>query len=412
MSRRMPRLWLINQFANTPELPGHTRQFEVAAGLVSKGWQVEMFASDFNLTQRQYRRLRFPRLWSTERPAGIRWTWLWVSPYRHNNWKRQLNMLSFCLHLLLRLGPAAALGRLTGRAPDVMLVSSPQLPAAFTCLWIARLMGIPFVLEVRDLWPLVLIDQGGKSANSAMVRLLAWMERQLYRHASTVVVLAKGAEPFVRDRGARQTAWLPNGPDLDLFTPRPLPPTRSVFTVLYAGAHGDANALENVIAAARWLEQQHTTLRIRFVGDGPEKQALMHLAADLQSVSFEAPVPKAQIPDLMAEADAILLSLRDVPLFRYGVSPNKLYDAYAIGRPVITTVAGSINSEVETHRLGVTAEPGDPNALADAILRLAQTPRAEREAMAARATELAHSTYSRQRINAEYNRLLREVIGR
>jgi glycosyltransferase involved in cell wall biosynthesis len=127
---------------------------------------------------------------------------------------------------------------------------------------------------------------------------------------------------------------------------------------------------------------------------------------------FNDPVPKAEIPARIAQADAILLSLRDVPLFRYGVSPNKLYDAYAIGRPVITTVAGSINSEVETHRLGVTAEPGDPQAMADAILRLAQTPRVEREAMAARATQLAHSIYSRQRINAEYNRLLREVIAR
>jgi glycosyltransferase involved in cell wall biosynthesis len=78
---------------------------------------------------------------------------------------------------------------------------------------------------------------------------------------------------------------------------------------------------------------------------------------------------------------------------------------------VITTVAGAINAEVENYRLGVTAEPGDPQALADAILRLAQTPRVEREAMAARATQLAHSTYSRQRINAEYNRLLREVIA-
>jgi glycosyltransferase involved in cell wall biosynthesis len=407
----MPRLWLINQFANTPELPGHTRQFEVAAGLVGYGWQVEVFASDFNLTQRQYRRLRFPRLSSTERPAGIRWTWLWVSPYRHNNWKRQLNMLSFCLHLALRLVPAAILGRFIGRAPDVILASSPQLPAAFTCLWIARLTGIPFVLEVRDLWPQVLIDQGGKSPSSAMVRLLAWMECLLYRHASTVVVLAKGAEPFVRERGARQTVWLPNGPDLALFAPRPLPPDRSVFTVLYAGAHGDANALENVIVAVRWLEQQQHPVRIRFVGDGPEKQALMQLAADLKSVSFEAPVPKAQIPDLMAEADSILLSLRDVPLFRYGVSPNKLYDAYALGRPVITTVAGAINAEVEEHCLGVTAPPGDPKALADAIQRLMNTPRAERQAMAERAIELAHTTYSRQRINAQYNTLLRGLIA-
>jgi len=407
----MPRLWLINQFANTPALPGHTRQYEVAAGLVGYGWQVEVFASDFNLTQRRYRRLRFPRLWASEQPAGIRWTWLWVSPYRHNNWKRQLNMLSFCIHLALRLLPSALIGRLTGQAPDLILASSPQLPAAFTCLWIARLSGIPFVLEVRDLWPQVLIDQGGKRPDSPMVRFLAWMERQLYRQAHTVVVLAKGAEPYVRERGAHHTAWLPNGPDLELFSPRPLPPNRPTFTVLYAGAHGGANALENVIAAARLLEQQQASVRFRFIGDGPEKPALIQQAQGLASVSFDNPIPKAQIPELMAEADAILLSLRDVPLFRYGVSPNKLYDAYAIGRPVITTVAGAINAEVEEQRLGVTAEPGNPKALAQAILQLAATPRSERQAMAERAIQLAHTTYSRQRINAAINALLRGVIA-
>ena len=406
----MPRLWLINQFANTPDLPGHTRQFDVAAGLVSFGWTVNVFASDFNLTQRQYRRLRFPRLWSTERLAGICWTWLWVSPYSHNNWKRQINMLSFCLHLALRLGPTAVLGRFFRCAPDVILGSSPQLPAAFICLLIARISGIPFVLEVRDLWPQVLIEQGGKSPASPIVRLLAWMERQVYRHASSVVVLAKGAESFVRERGAVRTAWLPNGPDLELFSPRPLPPVSPVFTLLYAGAHGDANALENVIAAARSLEQHQNPVRIRFVGDGPEKKFLMQCASDLKSVSFEGPVPKSHIPDLMAEADAILLSLRDVPLFRYGVSPNKLYDAYALGRPVVTTVVGAINGEVEEHQLGVTAPPGDPKALAAAIQRLMNTPRSERQAMAKRAIELANTTYSRQLINAQYNTLLRGVI--
>ena len=407
----MPRLWLINQFANTPDLPGHTRQFEVAAGLVRAGWEVEVFASDFNLTQRRYRRLRLPRLAALEAIAGIRWHWLWVSPYRRNDWKRQLNMLSFCLHLLLRLLPAALLGRLTGRAPDRILASSPQLPAAFTCLWIARLCRIPFVLEVRDLWPQVLIDQGGKRPSSPMVRLLAAMERQLYRHARLVVVLARGAEAYVRQRGAQHTAWLPNGPDLELFQPRPLPADRADFTLLYAGAHGDANALEQVIEAARLLEAQQARVRFRLVGDGPEKQALIQQAAGLASVVFEPPVPKAEMPDLMAEADAILLSLRDVPLFRYGVSPNKLYDAYAIGRPVVSTVAGAINAEIEQHGVGVTAEPGNPQALADAILRLARTSHPQRQAMAERAIDLARTVYSRQRINAAYNQLLRQGLA-
>ena len=406
----MPRLWLINQFANTPDLPGHTRQFEVAAGLVASGWQVEVFASDFNLTQRQYRRLRFPQLRCIERPAGIRWTWLWVSPYPHQQLEASAQHAQLLPPSPTPSWPSSCFWSPYGPIPDVILASSPQLPAAFTCLLIARLTGINFVLEVRDLWPQVLIDQGGKSPTHPMVRLLAWMERQLYRHALMVVVLAKGAEPFVRNRGARQTAWLPNGPDLDLFSSRPLPPDRDVFTVLYAGAHGDANALENVISAARLLELRRKPVRFRFVGDGPEKRVLMRLAIDLESVSFEAPIPKVRIPDLMEEADAILLSLKDVPLFRYGVSPNKLYDAYALGRPVITTVAGDINGEVEDHSLGVTAPPGDPQALAAAIQRLMSTPRNQRQAMAERAIHLANTIYSRQRINSKYNILLRNAI--
>jgi glycosyltransferase involved in cell wall biosynthesis len=314
------------------------------------------------------------------------------------------------VHLALRLGPTALFGRLIGRAPDVILASSPQLPAAFICLWIARLMGIPFVLEVRDLWPQVLIDHGGKSPKSPMVRVLRWMECQLYRNANVVVVLAQGAEKYVRQRGACFTSWLPNGPDLELFVPQPLPPDRSTFTVLYAGAHGFLNDLENVIEAARLLEHSNSCIRFEFIGDGPEKKALIQSGKGLKSLVFNDPVSKNDIPACMARADAILLSLRDIPLFRYGVSPNKLYDAYAIGRPVITTVPGSINKEVEIHKLGVTAEPGSPSSLADAIHRLAQTPRKEREAMASRATELAQSTYSRQRINAEYNSLLLAVI--
>ena len=407
----MPRLWLINQFANTPDLPGHTRQYEVAAGLSNSGWRIHVFSSDFNLSQRIYRRLRFPFLSITDIYPGILWTWLWASPYRTNNWLRQLNMLSFCVHLFFRLLPSAIFSRLTGRSPDVILASSPQLPAAFVCLCVARLCSIPFALEVRDLWPQVLIDQGGKSPSNLTVRMLSWIEHYLYSNSSFVFVLAKGAESYVRARGATQTAWLPNGPDLQIFSPRPLVFDRSIFTVLYAGAHGDANALDNVIASARLLEKQQVPILFRFVGDGPQKQSLMLLAHDLTTVVFEDPVPKAQIPDLMADADAILLSLRDVPLFRYGVSPNKLYDAYAIGRPVITTVIGSINSEVEQFSLGVTAPPDDPRALAEAIKRLINTSFKDRQGMANRAIELAQSIYSRQRIISQYDLFLRGLVS-
>jgi len=215
----------------------------------------------------------------------------------------------------------------------------------------------------------------------------------------------------VRARGAQRTAWLPNGPDLEQFAAQPLPPDDAVFAVLYAGAHGEANALEHVIEAARLLEQRHPgRFCIALVGDGPEKTALMRPASGLANVVFEPPIPKQQMPARMAAADAVLLSLKDVPLFRYGVSPNKLYDAYALGRPVITTVPGAIEAEVERQQLGLTAPPGDPQALATAIAELAALPRSAREAMGRRARQLAEAVYGRQRVNARYDALLRQLL--
>lgn len=406
----MPRLWLINQFANTPDLPGHTRQYEVAAALVQRGWSVEVFASDFNLTQRSYRRLSLFQLSKLEVVSGIRWHWLLVSPYRYNDWKRHVNMFTFAVHIGIRLFLSALHGTIFRRRPDIILASSPQLPAAFVAMFVSRLFRIPFVLEVRDLWPQVLIDLGNKAPYSPLVLVLRWMETQLYAYAKLVIVLAKGAIQYVNERGSSQVSWLPNGPDLEIFYPRPLPVASKVFTILYAGAHGQANGLDNVIKAASLLEGSDPHIRFRFIGDGPEKKSLVQMSRHLASVTFEDPVPKTHIPSIMAEADAILLSLGDVPLFSYGVSPNKLYDAYALGRPVITTVPGSINKEVEDHSLGFTAMPGNPEDLASAILRLARTPHSGRALMARRGTELAQSTYSRQRICSQYDTLLRQLL--
>lgn len=406
----MARLFLVNQFANTPSLPGHTRQYEIALELVRFGWRVQVFASDFNLSQRKYKRIRFPFLWATENLSGIRWTWLWSSPYWQNNWLRYVNLTSFCFHIAFRLPFSLFINYLQGKSKAIVLASSPQLPACFVCLCIARITGSPFILEVRDLWPQILIDMGGKTANSLSVRFLGWIEKMLYVHSDAIVVVANGFKEYVRDRGAKcRIEWLPNGPDLNTFKPIPLPQDHDDFVVLYAGAHGSANDLKNVVFAASILERANSRVRFRFIGDGPEKNNIIRLASALKSVSFEDAVSKEKIPSVVQDADAMLLSLKDLPLFRFGVSPNKLYDAYALGRPVITTVVAA-NEEVEKYNVGVTAPPGNPKLLAEAILRLSNMPLDERQGMASRAVELVQTTYSRQRISSRYNQLLKDLV--
>ena len=130
----MPRAWFINQFANTPDMPGHTRQYEIAKGLVEKGWLIDVYSSDFNLSERSYKRLNYYQLSIHEKINGINWFWIRVLPYSKNNWKRYLNLISFCIHLFFILIPKGILSFFSSNSPEIIIASSPQLPAAFISL--------------------------------------------------------------------------------------------------------------------------------------------------------------------------------------------------------------------------------------------------------------------------------------
>ena len=170
----------------------------------------------------------------------------------------------------------------------------------------------------------------------------------------------------------------------------------------------EANDLINIVEAAKLLSD----LPVKFIliGDGPSKRNLIIKASSLNNIEFKDSIPKEKIPSILADADAVILTLKKVPLFKYGVSPNKLYDAYAIGRPVISAVDGDINNEIEENRLGYTAESSNPEQLSLAVRKLFDTSRNERIAMAQRARKLAENIYSRQRVNLAYENLLKEII--
>ena len=199
------KIWLINQYANTPDQPGHTRQFEIAEYLVKNNWEIVIYSSDFNLALRRFTKLKCYELSKFEIFNGIKWNWLRVTSYKKNNWARKLNMLSFSIHLFIRLFIEGSYSVLVNKKPDIILASSPQLPAAFFSLIISKIFNINFVVEVRDLWPQVLIDQGGMKDTDLLIRILRWMEIRIYRRAKYVVLLARGCEHYVRKRGAKNT---------------------------------------------------------------------------------------------------------------------------------------------------------------------------------------------------------------
>ena len=208
------------------------------------------------------------------------------------------------------------------------------------------------------------------------------------------------------NKGAKKVYFFPNGPDLREFKYFPLPredkefSAKRPFKIVYSGSHGRVNDLETIIKAAYLLEEYH--INFYLIGDGPEKSKIKKLALNLKNVFFDSSIPKKKMPKYLAKCDAIIITLLGLELFKYGVSPNKLYDAYAIGRPVITTIPGIINDEVEHYGLGVTSPPENPHLLANKIKKLYFKSRIDRELMSRSARVVAEKFYSREKISNEY----------
>jgi glycosyltransferase involved in cell wall biosynthesis len=264
---------------------------------------------------------------------------------------------------------------------DLVWGTSPPIFQGLTAWALARLKGAKFLFEVRDLWPQFAIAVGVLT-NPLLIRVAEWLERFLYRHADQVMVNSPGFREHVEGRGAKRVELVPNGADPSMFDPADRGMTfrqsyhlADKFVVMYAGAHGMSNDLGVVLEAAKILQDVTVTsevtvtsdIQIVLLGDGKEKPNLQVRADEmgLSNVTFAPSVPKTDMPDALAAADACIAILK--PLEEYKTTyPNKVFDYMAAGRPVALAIDGVIREVVEAAGCGVFAEPGNPSALAEA----------------------------------------------
>ncbi|MBQ1017255.1 glycosyltransferase family 4 protein [Micromonospora sp. D93] len=335
------RVLVLNHFAVPPGYPGGTRHVELFSRL--PGWTYVILAGRRNMITG-----------APQRPEpGFHL--VAVTPYRGNGLGRVLNWVSYAV--------TATVAGLRQPRPDVVYASSPHLLAGLSGCVVAALRRTPFVLEVRDLWPRVLVEMGTLSETSVANRALERLERFLYRRADRIVIMAPGVRAAIEATGVApdRIAFIPNAADPDDFTPsvgRDELRRRYGFTrrtAVYAGAHGPANGLDLLLAAAEAVPEIDVVL----VGSGVEKSRLRAKALGIDNVRFLDPVPKTEIPDLLHAADVGLHVLADVELFRAGVSPNKVFDYMAAGLPILTNSPGIVGDLVMGAAAGYVTPPGN-----------------------------------------------------
>lgn len=298
--------------------------------------------------------------------------------------------------------------------PDVCIGSTPTFFAAMVAARAARRWKVPFVMEVRDLWPAAMVDLG-VIQNRAMIRMLEMWEMWLYRKADRIVTVTERFRSNLIDRGVleEKVFCVTNGADDAFWTPLTVTPDlkakyglKDEFVALYCGAHGISQRLSTVLEAAALLRDQKNIV-FMLVGEGAEKAALVAQAKErgLRNVKFVASQSKECVRELYGIGDVSLVPLRDIPIFDTFI-PSKMFEIMTMARPIIGGVRGEAAEILERSEGALVIPPEDPDALAQAVRRMAAS-REERERMGARGREYALKYYTRTKLAADYEVIMK-----
>jgi glycosyltransferase involved in cell wall biosynthesis len=395
----MKNIWILNHYAITPDMPGGTRHYDFGKELVKRGYNVTIFASSFHYTQHKELKLKKKEKYKIENFDGINFIWIKTFSYQKNNWRRVINMISYMWRVYW-LGKKITKIDKNIKKPDVIIGSSVHLLAVLSAYYLSKCYKAKFIMEVRDLWPQTLIDFKKFKKNHPIVKILKSLEKFLYKKAQKIVVLLPLASKYITNLGINKNKviWIPNGVNLNKF--KELKKTKNKnehFKIIYLGAHGQANALETILNAAKIIQEKNKYKKIKFtfIGDGAEKKNLEKYSKKLllKNVKFCPPIEKQKIPEALTEADILIFNLKKSDVFKYGISSNKLFDYMAATKPIIFS-ANTANNPIREARCGLPVPPENPKKMAEAIIKLYKMSPEERNKMGQRGREYVEKYHS------------------
>jgi len=365
-------VWYVSKYAALPAAGrGGTRAFLIMRELARAGHRAAMLISDSNhLTQ--VPRLTGPHLFETVEGVDVHW----IRTRKFTGAKsvgRILSWLDFELRLFLF--PKQNLPR-----PDVVIVSSLSLLTIFNGLWLKLRYRCRLVFEVRDIWPLTIVEEGGFSPRNPLVMGLAAVERLAYRTADVIVGTMPNLGEHVSEVSSRHAPvhCVPFGVDVDMIEKaRPLPPNWvqehipvGKFVVCHAGTIGITNALDTLFDCARAMRGR-SDVHFLILGEGGLKRHYEDLTADLPNVSFAGAIAKDQVGAALEACDLLYFSVHVSKVWNYGLSLNKVIDYMLAGKPIVASYSG-YPTMVDEAGAGTALPAGDPAALEAEILRYAE----------------------------------------
>lgn len=366
-------IWIINQYASTLDTGIGGRHYYFAKELAKMGHKVYLFSASFHHLLHTPPAIKNTLLTSTE-VDGFTYVWIKMPKYNgaHSK-KRILNEFLFSWKI-------RSLNQYITDSPDAIIYSSPALIPFIGVRKLAKKVNAKLILDVRDLWPLTLIEMGGYSESHPVIKYFQHIEKCAYSKSDHIISNWPLAIEHMSEYGANvnKFTWIPNGFSLSEFqNPEPLPPDivqkfpLNKFIIGYTGTLGKANALETLLDAAQKLQAINSKIHIMIIGNGREKTEIQNkiITNGLKNISLLPAIGKKQIPSALSLFNACYVGFLDIPLYRYGSSLTKLPEYLFSGKPIIYA-SNSPFQPIKSADAGITIAAQDANAIAQAIMQL------------------------------------------
>jgi glycosyltransferase involved in cell wall biosynthesis len=391
---------LINHYAGSSRHGMAYRSFYLAREWVKSGHDVTIVAASWSHI-RDYQS-EIVENYQEEDVEGIRYVWLKTPKYKDNGVKRVINIFTFVAQLFRYSHELVKRFK-----PDIIINSNYPL-ATYPAQYIAKIAKAKLIHEVRDIWPLSLIELGSISPSHPFIMLMQLAENSAYRHADRVVSLLPNAQEHMQQHGMTpdKFVWIPNGIDISesKHTEADIPEIHQLafdrlkklgyFIVGYTGSFDMANCLPTVLEAAALLK--HLPIAFVLTGRGLQADSLKNTSLELglENVIFLPFVSKHTLPAILDRMDALVMVWRKLPIYRFGISPNKLMDYMMSGKPIVHGTAAA-NDPVAESECGLSVPPEDPQSLATAIETLMSMSISERIEMGAKGQKyvMEHNDY-------------------
>jgi len=404
-------IWYVHPYAGGPGIGRYDRPFHLSKHWNAEGVKSVVITPSFHhLLDAEFTR-------GKARFSEVCYEFLACPTYQGNRLGRLVNMAWFAVMLIIS---TPRLVRRYGK-PSLIIASSPHPYMFPSTHLLARLLGARSVFEVRDLWPLSLVELANLSPLNWLVKITGWIERFAYKRADYVVSLLPCTLEYMEKLGLDEGRWryIPNGVEPEGNNDSSSDEAcvnlakswqiegRTV--IVYAGALGVPNAVESLVEGlGRVPAQQRRKLGVIIVGRGERQAFIRKLISDCQlseSAAVFEQVPKTTIQSLLKLATAGYISLRPQPLFRFGVSPNKLFDYMLASIPVIYAIKSG-NDPVAEAGCGLSVDPANPGEIAGALMQLCSLSEAARAEMGARGRSYVLEKHRYKNLALEYIRLI------